>query len=180
MIQKLKSKIFLSTTISNSGGGFTLIEFLIYISIFASILVLTFGFFWDIIFSNLRENSYQEIQENGRLLMFRISKETKKAKSIVFPSPGNQGNYLSLEMADSSLNPTIFDLQDGKIRITQGTSSSQFLTTDLVKVEDLSFSNLSFDQTPGIIKTEIKISSLNPLYQTSMIFKSSFSLLPNQ
>jgi len=163
--------------------GFTLIEFLIYIAIFVSLLVLIFGFFWDIIFSNLKENSYQEIQENGRFLMFRISKEIKRAKSINFPSPENQGSYLSLEMADSSLNPTIFDLQDGKIRISQGTSSLYFLTTDLVKVENLSFFNLSYPQTPGIIRVEIKVLPLNPAsfptYQSSIIFKSSFSLLPN-
>jgi prepilin-type N-terminal cleavage/methylation domain-containing protein len=160
--------------------GFTLIEFLIYISIFASILVLTFGFFWDTIFSNIQENIRQEIQENGQFSIFKISREIKRAKSIIFPSQGSSGNYLSLEMSDLSLNPTIFELENGKLKITQGGNSSYFLTTDSVKVEEISFSNLSFNQTPGIIKMEIKISSLNPLYQNSMIFKSSFSLLPNQ
>jgi prepilin-type N-terminal cleavage/methylation domain-containing protein len=159
--------------------GFTLIEFLIYISIFASVLVLIFGFFLDEIFSNIGGNIAQEIQENGNFSIFKISREIKRAKSINFPPQGSSGNYLSLEMADSSLNPTVFDLSDGKLRITQG-SNSYFLTSDSVRVTRLSFSNLSFSQTPGIVKVEIEISSSNPLYPISTVFKSSFSLLPNQ
>jgi prepilin-type N-terminal cleavage/methylation domain-containing protein len=160
--------------------GFTLIEFLIYISIFASILVLLFGFFWDIIFSNIKGNVIQEIQENGNFSIFKISREIKRAKSINFPPQGSSGNYLSLEMTDSNLNPTVFDFFDGKLRVTQGSNPSYFLTSDSVRVTNLSFSNLSFSQTPGIIEVEIEISSSNSLYQTSMIFKSSFSLFPNQ
>jgi len=160
--------------------GLTLIEFLIYIAIFASILVLIIGFFWDIIFGNIKENSLQEIKENGQFSMFKISKEIKRAKSINFPLLGSQGNYLSLETVDPSLNPTVFDLQEGKLRITQGTTSPYFLTTDLVRVENLSFLNLSYPETPGIIEVEMEVSSLDTNFPASMIFKSSFSLLPNQ
>jgi type II secretory pathway pseudopilin PulG len=159
---------------------FTLIELLIYISIFSLILVFLLGFFWDTIFSKIRGDVFQEIQEQGYFAIFKIQREIKRAKSVNFPFQGNSGNYLSLDMPDPDTNRTVFDLQDGKLRITQGTNLSYFLTSDSVKVDDLSFSNLSFSNTPGIIKIEIRISSLNPFYQNSITFKSSCALLPNK
>jgi len=161
--------------------GFTLIEFLIYISIVAGILVLMIGFFWNIIFGNIKENSYQEIQQNGRFAMTKMTQEIKKAKSIIFPLPGSSSNLLSLEMANPNLNPTVFGLQNGKLRITQGVSGPYFLTTDRVIISNLQFINLSYENTPGTIQIEMKIEHSNPAgrieYQASIDLKSTISLL---
>jgi Tfp pilus assembly protein PilW len=160
--------------------GFTLIEILIYVSIFSFVLVLICGFFWDTIFSSVRGNIIQEIQDTASFAIFKISKEIKRAKSINFPSQGNSGNYLSLEMSDSELNPTVFELEGRKLKITQGSNPSYYLTPDSVTISNLSFSNLSFSNTPGTIKVEIEISSPNPLYKNSFFFQTVCTLFPNQ
>ena len=63
--------------------AFTLIEFLIYMAILATILVLMSGFFWNIIFGNIKETSYQEVQQNGRFALTKITQEIKKATGII-------------------------------------------------------------------------------------------------
>jgi competence protein ComGC len=163
-------------------NAFTLIEFLIYIAIISSVLVLTSGFLWNIVFGNIKETAYQEVQQNGRFALTKIIQETKKATSINSPPPGDSANSLSLEMADPDLNPTIFDLTDGKLRITQGTSDPIDLTTDRVIVSNLLFINLSYEGTPGTIRIEMEISHSNPAgraeYEASIDLKSTVSLLP--
>lgn len=162
--------------------GFTLIEFIIYIAIVAFILVLMTGFLWDTISGDIKETSYQEVQQNGRFTLAKIIQETKRATSINNPLPGISANSLSLAMANPSFNPTIFDLYQGKLRIIQGTDGPYDLTTNGVIVGNLKFTNLSFVDTPGTIRIEMEINHINPSgrveYQSSMDFKSTVSLLP--
>lgn len=161
--------------------GFTLIEFIIYIAIISFILVLTTGFLWDVIQGDIKETSYQEVQQNGRFVLTKIIQETKKATSINYPLPGASADSLSLAMADPNLNPTLFDINQGKLRIIQGNSPSYELTTDRVIIENLQFTNLSYPGTPGTIRVEITINHLNPEgraeYQASIDLKSTVSLV---
>lgn len=176
---ELKERIGVSA--GKSGAGFTLIEFLIYIAILGSILVLMTGFFWNIALSNIKENSYQEIQQNGRFSLIKLTQEIKKARSIISPLPGSSGNFLSLEMAQPNLNPTVFDLSEGRLRITRGSLGPYELTTDRVIVSNLQFINLSYQGTRGTIRIEMQINHLNPgnliEYQASIDLKSTVSLL---
>jgi type II secretory pathway pseudopilin PulG len=163
-------------------NAFTLIEFLIYIAIVSSILVLISGLLWNIVFGNIKETAYQEVQQNGRFALTKISQEIKKATEINSPSPGSSANSLSLAMANPNLNPTVFDLADGKLRISQGTNPPIELTTDQVIISSLQFSNLSYEGTPGTIRIEMTISYLNPAnrieYQASIDLKTTVSLVP--
>lgn len=158
--------------------GFTLVELIIYIAIFAVILVLITGFFWSIIFGNIKESSLREVQQNGRFALTKITREIKKAAGINIAL----GSLLSLEMAEPTLNPTVFDVADGKLRITQGSSSSYELTTDQVIVSSLQFTDLSYPGTSGTIRIEVQLEYINPSSrperQASINLESTVSLLP--
>ena len=175
----LRNRIFLGNSTPENGAGFTLIEFLIYVGIVATILVVMSGFFWNIIFGNIKETSYQEVQQNGRFALTKITQEIKKAIGINSPLPGFSSNTLSLAMADAS--STIFDLVDGRLRITQGSQGPFELTSDQVRVSNLLFTNLSYPNTPGTIRIEMTIEHLNPSgrmeYQASIELKTTVSLV---
>lgn len=162
--------------------GFTLIEFLIYAAIIGAILVLMTGFLWNIISGNIKETAYQEVQQNGRFALTKITQEIKKATAINNPLPGSSSNTLSLTMADANLNPTIFEVIGGKLEITQGGQGPYELSSDQVAVSNLQFTNLSYQNTPGTIRIEITIEHLNPRgtneYQASIDLKSTVSLVP--
>ncbi len=162
--------------------GFTLIELLIYIAILATILVVTTSFLWAVIFGNIKEGSFQEVQQNGRFALTKITQEIKKATGINSPLPGFSSNTLSLAMAAINLNPIVFDVVDGKLRITQGTGGPYALTSDQVTVSSLQFTNLSYLDSPGTIQIEMTIERNNPgartEYVASINLKSSITLVP--
>lgn len=164
--------------------SFTLIELLIFIAILSLFLISITGFFSNFISSNIKEQSYQEVQQNGRFAMTKITQEIKKAIGINNPAPGSSANSLSLIMSGPNLNPTIFDVSGGKLRITQGASVPIELTTDQVVVSNLQFTNLSYLNTPGTLRVEMTLESLNPSgkteYQASLDLKATVSLLKGQ
>ncbi|MCH8741572.1 hypothetical protein IH779_01600 [Patescibacteria group bacterium] len=162
--------------------SFTLIELIIYIAIIGVVLIFMSGFLWNIIFGNIKETAYQEVQQNARFALTKITQETKKAAGINNPSPGNSAPSLSLAMAASHLDPTVFDVVDGKLRITQGASGPYALTSDQVIVSNLQFTNLSYPDTPGTVRAEMTIEHINPSarteYAASINLISSISLVP--
>jgi len=163
--------------------GLTLIELLIYIAILSSVLVLITGFFWNIALGYIKETSYQEVQQNARFALTKITQETKKTTGINHPPPGTTAAFLSLTMADISVNPTVFDAVDGKLKITQGSPPiSYYLTSDQVIVSSLQFTNLTATGTLGTIRIEMTIDYTNPSgrieYQASINLKSTVSLIP--
>lgn len=164
--------------------GFTLIELLIYSSILAVMLALMTAFLWNIIFGNIKETSYLDIQQNGRFALTKISQEIKKATGVNSPAPGDSASVLSLTVATPSLTPTVFDLDNGKLRITRGSSGSAYLTSDEIEITDLRFINLSYTSKNELptIRVEMTVNRRNPEnraeYQAVITLKSTVVLLP--
>lgn len=163
--------------------GFTLIEILLYSAIVGTMLVLMVGFLWNIVLGNIKEASYQEVQQNARLALNKITQEIKKSDGLINPLAGDPPvSSLSLSMATSQLNPTIFDIDGGKLRITRGSLGSSYLTSDQTIISNLQFTNLSYSDTPGTIRIEMTIDYSNPNsrteYQASVNLDSTVSLVP--
>jgi Tfp pilus assembly protein PilW len=161
--------------------GLTLIEILLYIAILSFFLLMVIGFIWNFIFGNIKERAFQEVQENGRFAMTKISQEIKKAIGINNPQPGFSSNSLSLAMADNHLDPTIFSVVNGKLTITQGQNPPLFLTSNLVRVTDLLFTNLSYENASGTVRIEMTIEHVNPEgraeYEASISLNSTITLI---
>ena len=166
---------------NNIQKGFTLIELIIYIGIVAAVLLVAFNFTWEVIYGNVKSQAIREVQQNARFAMEKIAITTEEALTINSPTPGNSANFLSLEMADPNLNPTIFDVSNNKLRITQGITSYYELTNNRVKVTALQFTNLSYAETPGTIRVEMTIDHVNPAgrseYAVSFDIKSTSTLV---
>lgn len=164
----------------NSQKAFTLVEFTIYIAVIGVMSVLMIGFLWNIIFGDIKETAYQEVQQNARFALAKMTQEIKKATEINSPLPGNSADSLSLTMGVPHLNPTLLDVANGKLRINQGTGGPYELTSNQVIVSSLKFINLSYQDTPGTVRIEMTIDHVNPSsqteYQASVSLKSTIAL----
>ena len=160
--------------------GFTLIELIIYIGIVTAILLVAFNFGWEIIYGNVKSQAIREVQQNTRFAIEKMSESILNASSTDSPTPGNSANFLSLKMQDPNLDPTLFEVVDGKLKITQGGNGPYELTNDRVIVTNLQFSNLSYENTPGTIRVQITIEHVNPnnlsQYEVSLDTEDTISL----
>lgn len=129
-------------------NGFTLIETVIYVAITAGLLVALTSFILAISGSRTKSFSQQEVNANARLALNIISQKIKSANGVNFATStfGVHPGVLSLSMASSTLNPTVFALDgSGRLMLAEGVSAAKFITSPQIKITNLIFTNLTAD-----------------------------------
>lgn len=156
--------------------GFTILEFLIYITIL-TVAVAGMGLIVSNIFQvGVRTDILQEVSHNGRFAMKRMGQTIGEASSIIEPETEGNRLKLSFEGKDSILFYVIEMAGRKKLVIQEEDQPVVDLTTDKVNVDRLFFEKISDDS----VRVEMIISFYNPQglpkYQFKSFFGSSFTL----
>ncbi len=138
--------------------GFSIVEVVIYIFV-ASLVTAAFGYFvTDMLIGRTRDVAAIEIQENARLAIDRLAVDILEARLIMTTSSAFDVNLatsstaaLTLTMTSSTLNPTVYDVQGGVLRVRQGSAATATpVTADSVRVTDLTFRNYTQNRARNI------------------------------
>lgn len=135
-------------------SGATLVELILYIALLSIFIGGAITFAWDIIYSRVKSNTQRLVSQNLRLASRRIEFEIRNASAITV----NDSSTITLTMADSTRNPTIIDLNSGRVQIGVGaglggqcsTSARCFLTSNELTISNLTFTNLSSGTSTNI------------------------------
>lgn len=157
---KIKKSINQKASILNY-KAFTLIEILLYISIF-SVLVFTFSAFLTLIFqSRVKFQTVSEVDQQGLQVSRLITQTVRNAKKINLPIQGASGDTLSLDLEDPLKTPTIFNSSGTNLQIKEGTDAIVPLTSSVITVSGLSFQNVSKNNTSGTMKFQFTLTYIN-------------------
>lgn len=160
--------------------GFTLIELLLYVLISSSLLLSISIFLFSITNTRFKNRVMAEVEGQGVQVMEIISQNIRNASLINSPSASASSSSLSLNTYTPALNPTLFSLASGVIEMKEGALADVPLTNNQVIASNLSFHNLSYASTPGIIRISFTLSFNNTLgrqeFDYSKDFISSFAL----
>lgn len=126
--------------------GFTFIETILYVGILSIFITGVVNYALNFITIRTKSNVAQEVNDNLRLVMDRLSYEIRNATTLNSVS----ATTLSVGTSETSRNPTVLSLINGQIFIKLGTGTSQPLTSDLVNISNLTFTNLSSGDTKSI------------------------------
>ncbi|MBI5306179.1 type II secretion system protein [Candidatus Wolfebacteria bacterium] len=154
--------------------GFTLIELLLYITIVAITLTVFGAIVLNVLFSKAKFTAMEEVNHNARFILEKMAVATRNAQSVNSPLAGASGGILSLQMADAAKNPTIFDVSNGVLRITEGAGATANLTTNKVIVTNIQFSNVAYPNNTGAINTVLGIKYINPNNRQEYKFENTF------
>lgn len=155
-------------------SGFTLLELLLYIGIASAILLSSSLFLFVLLESRVKHQTIAEVEQQGAQVMHVITQAVRNAESVDGLDPGENDNELELAMANPALDPTLFDLNNGTFRVQEGNESTVTLTNARVTVSDLTFQNLSRDETAGIIRIQFTVSHKNPSGRNEYQFQKTF------
>ena len=148
--------------------GFTLIEMLLYASIF---MIVTGGMtlFAVAMLRSAERADYQvEVSDNSRFIIQKIQRIVQGATTINSPAVGVTASTLSVNTASVSANPFVIDLSGGVLRLKMATGTPIPLTNSFVTVSSLSFSNYSYgSSTKNTIRFRAKINSVDPMRPAS-------------
>lgn len=159
--------------------GFTFIELIIYVALLTIFISGTITFAWDAIYSQNKANIQEEAVESARLALARIAFEIRNASAINSITTSS----ITLANADAARNPTVFDLTGGRIRIGFGSTGSCpistpcFLTSNLITVSNLTFTNLSIGNSINInFSLTVSAAGARNEWQISQTYTSSAEL----
>lgn len=155
--------------------GFTMIELLLYAALASVILGSISGMYSPFSSARIKQQTISEVEQQGTQVLQMITQTIRNAKTITTPSIGASGASLVLADYVSGSNPTTFDLSSGVLRICQGASCTPVpLTSSNVTVSALSFNNLSYATTPGIITIQFVITYTNPSGRNEYAYTKTF------
>jgi type II secretory pathway component PulJ len=123
--------------------GFSLLEVLLYVAIFAVVTTAIVGLAASVSRSNAAEEARAEVQQNLRFSLATVGEAVRRATGVTTPPAGGTDPALQLTMADSTKNPTVFDVNQEVLRLAEGIGAPQSLTSSRVRVTALSFQHLA-------------------------------------
>ena len=159
---------------NNYKKGFTLIELLLYVSIVGAIVLSIAGFLSLLMQSRVKNQTIAEVEQQGVSVMQIITQTVRNATAINTPTQGQTVTSVSVNVVDSTKNPTIFDLSSGVIRIKEGASATVDLTNSRITASSLTFQNLSRTGTPGTIRIQFTLTHVNPSGRNEYYFNKTF------
>jgi len=155
--------------------GTTLIEILLYFTIFSIFMLAVMSFSIQIInLSNISKIT-EELQENREFISEKLSESIREADSVNTEDSNldNDNGTLSLTMRTAEESPTIFYLSESNIYMEEGLSGPIQLNTNNIKVDILNFHRVTAEKTPDQIITQIQIS---PISEDLAAFKEDLTI----
>ena len=159
---------------TKKNSGFTLVELLLYVAISGAILIIVSVFVALILQSRVKNQTVSEVEMQGAQIINTITQTIRNAEEISSPSPSMSAASSSINVITETKDPTIFQLNNETIEITEGGGPSIALHNDRVIASNLLFQNLSIANTPGTIRISFTLTHVNTENRIEYNFSRDF------
>lgn len=158
----------------HSARGFTILELLLYVSIAGVILLGVSVFLSALLGARVKNQTIAEVDSQGMQVLQLITQTLRNADSINTPAQGGVSTSLSLNTYTGGLNPTVFDLAGGVLRVSEGAGAAVPLTNSRVTVSSLSVQNLTRTGAPGVVRVMFTLSYNNTSGRPEFTYQKNF------
>ena len=161
-------------TWNKASHGFTLIELLLYLGV-TSIIISGVSFFMiSLLEARVKYQTISEVEQQGQQVLAQMTQTIRNAQNITSPVTGTSGTSLTLDVVTAGLDPTLFDLSGGIIRVTEGVGAAQPLTTAAVTASSLSVENLTRPTTQGVLRVSFTLSRTSTSGRNEFSYSKTF------
>jgi type II secretory pathway pseudopilin PulG len=123
-------------------SGFTMIELIFFVAIFAISMSLMIPFIFQATESRLLQQTVALVEDNGTQVSQKMIYRIRHAEKILAPAIGQTGSVLALQQEADNLNPTIFGVQTGVLLMIEG-AIQESVTSTQVAVDEFVVTNTS-------------------------------------
>jgi type II secretory pathway pseudopilin PulG len=156
-------------------SGYTLIELLLYVALIGTLLTSVVGFFTLMADARVKNQTINEVNDQGVFVMDSITQSLRNASSITSPTIGTSGTSLTIAMPTSSINPTVFNLSGTTMQLKEGTNTAVSLTNSKIQVTALTVKNLSRSGTPGLAQISFTLARINTAGRSEYDYQKTFT-----
>lgn len=156
--------------------GITMIETIVYLTLVSGILLAATSFAWNIINNRTKAFTTQEVEQNGRFIMQKMSQLFKEANQINIPAIGVTGNIIELELDDGGTEVLTISQVGSNIVYQYNLDPSIELNSELVEINNLEFTNFStISGSSRNIGVSFEISHINPLNRPEWSYTQNYT-----
>ncbi len=151
--------------------GFTLIEVLVYLALFAVLFGGTLASVHVLISGSNKNQSVITLQQEGEFLMGKLNWALAGASSLTV----NSATQITINKFDYGSNPVVFDLNSNKLRISQASGAFVNLNSDNANITNLTFTDIpALGAKPQGLKTLFTIQTLTSNgFSVSKVFETT-------
>ena len=155
-------------------SGFTLIELLLYISCAAVMLTTVAVFLSLLLRARVHSQVIAEVDGQGQQVIALVSQLIRNGTQITAPGQGGSSASLSFTVPDAAKSPTVVSVVNGAFMLAEGNSAPVALTNSRVTASGVTFRNLSAAQTPGTVRLQFTLTTINPSGRNELNFTKDF------
>lgn len=138
-------------------SGFSLVETLLYVALFAAIVSALAVFLATLSASRINQQVTGEVDQQASFAFRTMTQSIRNATAINSPGAGATSSSLSINTGVASTTPTLYSLTGGVLFITEGVNPAIALTNSRVVVTDLTFSNLTKSGSKGLVSIDLNL-----------------------
>ncbi len=151
--------------------GFTLIEFLIYFAIITGLIGTVVLIGTNISTARMRNMSMEVVNQNGRVISERVSREIRLAEEI----ESVEGDKLILNSLYESTDPVEIYLEGSHFYIKRGDREPDRVSTERSVIRRLNFEKAG----DGAVRMDFDVAFYNPEEMPQFDFERSFTTVEN-
>ena len=137
-------------------------ELVLFVAIFAACAGVTMAFFYSTTEHRVRQQVIMLVEQGGLQLLQTMTHRIRSAEAVLDPPPGSTGSFLSLQVLDEDVNPTVFTAASGSLIVVQK-DRLQYLNRSQISVRDFVARNTSFADGKGSVTVWFTIENIIPL-----------------
>jgi prepilin-type N-terminal cleavage/methylation domain-containing protein len=144
--------------------GFTLLEALISIAMLGIFMVAVSATTLNIVQSNQKLITVDEVQYNTRFASEKMIRSVRNSAQIDLQNTVFESNpgVLQLNMDETSEQPTIFNVSEGRMYMKRGSENAIPITSEKVDITNFQIKNRTPDEKQASIVIILTISHKNP------------------
>ncbi|HRH93070.1 MAG TPA: type II secretion system protein [Candidatus Peribacteria bacterium] len=127
---------------SRTRAGFTMIETLMFLGILAIMGTVIIGVMLATQDARVRQQGIASLEQRGTQVLESMTRRIRRAEAVLYPTTGNTGSMISLQMAMNAEHPTIFTSSGTNLMLIEKTDES-LVFSGPVAVTNLLFRNVS-------------------------------------
>lgn len=143
----------------NNEKGFTLIELLLAVGIMSVVLVTLVFFTQSILDAKVKNETIYEVNQQGDLIMERLTRIINDADNIVTPSGGGSGSSLQVSNTVGSETSIVVNVAGGVLSYQVNGASFIPMHNDSILVSSIQFSDATISGTWDTIDIEFTLTS---------------------
>ncbi len=157
--------------------GFTLLELVLYIGLFAVIVSISIVILYQMLQNNDQNRSFLEVEEEANFVARKIQWAVTGATTVSQPPPNQTSSVLSVTKYNFGKNPLVFSLSGEALALARGASSSITLTSQNVKVMNFSVHTIpSIGSVATSVKMTFSVESKIPKFPASTTLETTMYL----